>query len=275
MATIQEIKGKSGKITYRAQVRKKGFPPQSENFDRKTDARKWAVSIEAAMEERRFRNVAQAKKRTVAELIDRYIENVLPKKPKSASIQKSQLLWWKQQLGMLTLADLTPDLFVDCRDKLAKKEVPSGALMSPATVNRYLAVMSHALNIAVKEYRWLPDSPMRDVSKLPEPKGRVRFLSDDERKRLLDACRDYDNPHLYVIVILAISTGMRKGEIMNLTWDDVDLEKKVIILQDTKNKERRAVPLVGRALELITELRSKRSNETDLLFPGKKPDKDS
>lgn len=273
MANIQERKGKAGKVTYKVQVRKKGFPPQTRTFSRKTDARKWATSVEAAMEERRFRNLAEAKRRTVGELVDRYIENVLPKKPRSARSQKQQLLWWKDQLGPMTLADLSADLIVDCRDKLARRIVPSGKRISAASVNRYLAVLSHALSIAVREYRWLPDSPMRDVSKLQEPKGRVRFLSDGERERLLKACREYANPYLYVIVVLAISTGMRKGEIMTLTWDDVDLDKGTIILNDTKNKERRAIPLVGKAQELVSELRSKRSNESDLLFPGNKPER--
>jgi len=74
-------------------------------------------------------------------------------------------------------------------------------------------------------------------------------------------------------VLLALSTGMRRGEILSLTWDDLDPERRTIILQDTKNKERRAVPLVGVAYRLLRDLRKSRSNESDLLFPGSDPER--
>ena len=87
MAYIEERKDKEGKSRYRVQVRKRGVPLQTATFERKTDAKRWAQSVEAAIDERRFQNVAQAKRRTVAELIDRYIESVLPRKPKSIEAQ--------------------------------------------------------------------------------------------------------------------------------------------------------------------------------------------
>ena len=61
-----------------------------------------------------------------------------------------------------------------------------------------------------KEWGWLEESPMRKVSKPREPRGRKRFLSDDERQRLLDACRASDSRYLYTVVVLALSTGARK-----------------------------------------------------------------
>ncbi len=275
VAYIQERKDSGGKARYRVQVRKKGYPLQTATFTRKTDAKNWAKCTEAAIEERRYRNVAQAKKRTVAELIDRYIENVLPKKPRSARTQKQQLLWWREQLGLLILADLTADLIADCRDKLAKRTVSTGKQISPGSVNRYMAALSHVLTIAVKEFKWLPDSPMRDVSKMPEPKGRVRFLSEGERNRLLEACRESESRHIFVVVMLALSTGMRKGEILNLTWDDVDMERRTIVLHDTKNQERRAVPLAGKAYDLVLDLQGSRSSHSNYLFPSSVPDRPS
>lgn len=73
---------------------------------------------------------------------------------------------------------------------------PAGKPFSPATVNRYLAPVSHALRIAVKEWGWLDDSPLHGVQRPSEPDGRVRFLSDDERDRLLAACQASTNPWL-------------------------------------------------------------------------------
>ena len=273
MAYIQQRIGKDGKLSYRVQVRKKGYPVQTATFTRKTDAKNWAQSTEAAIEERRYRNVAQAKRHTVGELIDKYLDDYLPRKPRSEAVQRPQLIWWQKQIGTFTLADLTPDIIVEHRDKLAKRILPTGRQISPSTVNRYMAALSHVLAIAVKELRWLPDSPMRDVSKFKEPKGRVRFLSDEERDRLLQACRDSDNRYLLTIVVLALSTGMRKNEILSLTWAVVDLDRQQITLHETKNQERRSVPLVGRAYEMVRELADKADGQSPLLFPGRNPSK--
>ena len=106
--------------------------------------------------------------------------------------------------------------------------------------------------------------------KISKPKisnGRTRFLNDDEKERLHQACRESESKGLYPIVILALSTGMRRGEIMNLKWSDVDLVKGSILLQATKNGERRYIPLLGKALEL---LRAKYSTQAadSLIFPA-------
>jgi integrase len=139
---------------------------------------------------------------------------------------------------------------------------------SPSTVVRYLAVLSHAFTMAVKEWCWMDDNPMRRVTKPKEPRGRVRFLSDEERLLLLAACKEAQCPYLYSVVVLALSTGMRYGEVLNLRWCDVDLVKARIILQDTKNGERRNVPLTGHAYGQIDMLSKLRRMDTDLLFPN-------
>jgi integrase len=97
-------------------------------------------------------------------------------------------------------------------------------------------------------------SPMRKVTKPREPRGRVRFLADDERNRLLFACDASACRELKQIVVLALSTGMRLGEILNLSWDDVDLNKRFLILHETKNGERRRVALAGRAFDGLRDM---------------------
>jgi len=139
---------------------------------------------------------------------------------------------------------------------------------SPATVVRYMAALSHAFTIAVNDWQWLEDSPMRKVKKLKESRGRVRFLDDGERTELLTACKESSNPWLYPCVILALSTGMRQGELMGLKWQDVNLKDGYLILHETKNGERRRVPLAGLGLELLREHAKVRRLDTDLLFPG-------
>ncbi|MCZ6574864.1 MAG: site-specific integrase [Gammaproteobacteria bacterium] len=271
MAYIQQRVTIDGRTRYRALVRLKGHPAQTATFERKTDARRWAQQTEAAIREGRHFKSSEAKRHTLAELVDRYVRNVLPNKPKSLRIQTQQLAWWKEQIGNYTLADVTPALVAECRDRLARGITPQKQQRSPATVNRYMAVLSHAFTIAVKEWGWLDDSPMRRVTKPRESTARVRFLTDDERIRLLQACEDSKNPHLYTVVVLALSTGARKSEIINLGWKDVDLNRGIIVLHETKNRERRALPLTGRALALIKELSKVRRLDTDLLFPGHDP----
>ena len=256
-------------IGFRARVRIKGFPPQTAVFQRLTDARRWAQQTEAAIREGRHFKTTEAKRHTVEELIDRYIRDVIPqKKPNTQGTQKAQLQWWKKQIGAYLLSNVTPPLLAECKDRLAFIDEERKVARSPSTVVRYLAVLSHAFTMAVKERCWMDDNPMRRVTKPKEPRGRVRFLSDDERLRLLEACQLAQCPYLYAVVVLALSTGMRHGEIMNLRWNDVDLAKGRIILQDTKNGERRNVPLTGHAFEQIEKLSKIRRIDTDLIFPN-------
>ncbi|MCB1820422.1 MAG: site-specific integrase [Candidatus Competibacteraceae bacterium] len=210
----------------------------------------------------------------MADLIDRYARDVFPRKaPRNAKVQAAQLTWWKDYIGHHPLADITPPLVAEWRDKLVNG-YPGTERRGPATVNRYLAALSHCLTVAVKEYQWLPDNPLRKVAKPPEPRGRVRFLSDEERTRLLTACEASANPFLYPVVVLAISTGMRQGEIMRLEWRDVDLQRGWIVLRQTKNGEQRGIPLMGKARALLQEhARLRKRLDTPLLWPGREPQK--
>lgn len=111
------------------------------------------------------------------------------------------------------------------------------------------------------------DTPFRRVSRPREPRGRVRFLSDEERDRLLAACRDSQNPHLYTIVVLALATGARKGELLGLRWLDVSLAQSRVTFHDTKNRDTRSVSLSGPALALLRDHTKVRRLDTDLVFP--------
>lgn len=263
MASINKHIADDGKTTYRVRVRLKGYPIQTATFNRLTDAKDWAKRTESAIKEGRHFKTAEAKKHTLGELIDRYIKDVLPSKPKQIKDQGHQLGWWKEKIGTYLLSDVTTPLIVECRDSLSESR-------SPATVTRYMAALSHAFTIAVNEWQWLEDSPMRKVKKPKEPRGRVRFLDDDERQNLLATCQASSNKQLYLCVILALSTGMRQGELMRLKWPNANLKDGYIILHETKNGERRRVPLSGLALSLLQEHAKIRRMDTNLLFPSNK-----
>jgi len=115
----------------------------------------------------------------------------------------------------------------------------------------------------------MENSPMRKVRKPREGKARVRFLSDEERTRLLKTCTESSNPYLYPVVVLALSTGMRQGEIMGLTWNVVDLHKGRAVLHETKNGESRPVAITGHALDQLKELSKVRRIDSKLLFPSR------
>lgn len=269
MATVTKRTNKDGSTSYKVEVRLKGTKPQRATFARKTDARKWAQDTESAIRDGRHFKTAEAKRHTFADMVDRYIRDVLPGKPKSQAKQTQQLTWWKAQLGTYTLADVTPPLIAETRDKLANTITRRGNPTSPATVVRYLAALSHCYSVAVSEWQWIDDSPTRKVKKPTEPRGRVRFLSDEERERLLHACRESNSPDLYLAVVLALSTGARRMEVLTLRWGQVDFSRCVAVLHDTKNKERRVLPLAGAALDLLRERSRVRRLDTDLVLPGR------
>jgi integrase len=272
MANIEKRLSSSGKLSYRALIRRKGYPTESATFERLTDARDWAQKTEAAMKDKRYFKSAESKKHTVANLIDRYLKRLEQHNTNRYADVKSPLHWWKEELGYCVLADLSKTLVTEKIEKLASKRVTlkdgSEKRISPARVNRYIAALSHACTIAVNEWEWLEYHPLHKVSKMKEPRGRVRFLDDDERKRLVTACQQSKCPCLYTVVILALSTGARFSEIMNLTWPDVDLNRKAITLHETKNNERRVLPLAGHALELIKGHKKVQHIDSDLVFPS-------
>jgi integrase len=267
MAYIQKRVRKNGRASYRALVRIKGFPARSATFDKSSDAIKWGQEREAEFRlNRHFGFTPENINRTLSKVIDHYLSQVLLHK-KDIARQTIQLNWWKSQIGSLRLCDISPSTFSECRQILQRGNTHYGTPRSAATVNRYLAAISHVYTIAWREWNWINHNPVLNIKKLKEPRGRVRFLNEQERQRLLDNCNESRSLFLYPIVVLALSTGMRRGEILGLKWRDVDFDTKRIVIQETKNGERRAVPLVGTALQLIEKLKiNARDSKDDYIF---------
>lgn len=139
---------------------------------------------------------------------------------------------------------------------------------SGATLNRYLVALA-ALYTWAKRQRLVPrgfDAPARHVEKHKESRGRVRYLSDDERQRLLAACRASVWPRLYVFVLMALTTGARRGELLGLRWCDLDLERAEAILEDTKNGDRRILVLLPQVVEELQHFMPKDGTESKALL---------
>ncbi|PCJ95133.1 MAG: integrase [Zetaproteobacteria bacterium] len=269
MASIQKRTSKSGDVSYRVQVRLKGHPTETASFERLTDARKWGQHTEAAIREGRHFKTSEAKKHTMADTIERYIKEVLAHRDNPVN-QITYLKYWKDVLGDYRLCDISAALIVEHRNALVGMTNKYGRSIGTATANRYSQALGHVYTVAMKEWEWVETNPVEKVSKYKETRGRVRFLSDDERVSLLTACKETNNPHLYNIVVLALSTGARKMEIIGLRWQDIDFERELIILHKTKNDERRVIPLQGLALELLQEHSKVRNLHCDFVFPSKK-----
>jgi integrase len=261
MATIEKRTTQDGDTSYRVKIRLQGFPPESATFERLTDARAWSAKTEADM--KAGRHFGQSKRHTFNQLADEYAPHA-----KDAR----RLDYWRELLGPERLDAITPARIAKGRDTLLseetrRKDAATGELKMRAgsTVNRYLAALSSCLAYGVKELQWLERNPMERVRKPAENKGRVRFLSDEERTRLLNACRPHAD--LYLAVVLSLTTGARRGEIMSLRFGQIDFGRQIISLEETKNGDRRALPLVGEAFALLQERAKVRSLSDDRIFP--------
>jgi integrase len=282
MASIRERIDSSGKKSYHVQIRIKGFPPQTQTFDNKTEGKHWASRIETEIRAGRYMPHAVSQRHTMRELLEDYKSKVLiPFKPKEARTQGPQIDWWIEKLGNYSLADITPAAIAKCRDELLTTPIgtENKKLRAPATVIRYMAGLSQAFKVAVNEWQWMPESPMAKVSKPKVNNERLRHLSADEQTRLLDAAKLSANAYVHTILVLALSTGMRYSEIMTLRWGDVLIEDTdeigLILLEKTKNGERRGVPLVRNAFAAIKSMRVAHATSnndqidgTALLFPS-------
>ncbi len=265
MASVQgrtwiDQEGKQ-RTSYRVQIRRRGFPPVTATFERKTDATKWAGETEADMSRRRYFPQHEAERHTLAELVDRQLASVKVDRPHDYDRQRVILDWWKAKLGEYSLSAVTPEVIGRYRDLLQTEDG-----MSPGTVNRYLSVLSKSYSNAIREWHWVSDNPLVRVTKKKEPKGLVRYLSDGERAALLKACRESKFRPLYLIVLFALTTGMRRGELLGLRWSDVDLERRVAVLHNTKNGDRRSVPIVPEVAELLRDHGRVRRLDNDFVF---------
>ena len=284
MASIQRLLSPlTGRISYRVQIRLRGHPSQSGSFRNRKDAERWASSIESGIREGRYFPHALARRTSFATLAERYAGSVLADARPARRINAGRhIAWWLDRLGTLSLAEITPDHIVQGRDALSSQpytrakasHVKDGATApatyrrSGATVNRYLATLSHMFTTAMREWRLIDRNPMADISKKKEARGRTRFLRDEERAALLVACARSAWPALYTLVLLAISTGARRGELIHLQWTDMSLNppSPEAIIHCTKNGDPRRLPLVGKALESLRALQTANGGASSFVF---------
>ena len=193
------------------------------------------------------------------DLRERYMEFHSRRTKAAGSISRDEYSFKQLEKSFtgMRLKELTPMRISEYKERRRK----DGA--TEATLAKELQLLRNALNIAMREWEWIETTPFLKV-KIEVPKNAIeRYLTPAEEEALLKACPDW----LKDIVLFAINTGMRRGEILSLRWPQVDLERKVVTLLKTKNKEKRSVPVNAKVYELLKGKVTKRSN-SGLVFPS-------
>ncbi len=226
-----------------------------------TDDRRLAQAIEAKIRaeiaEGKFFDKPVGQSKTFKDMMEKFMQEHAPKVSKNmqksyASSLKHLATFW----GNSKLSDIKPKLISEYKVLRKNKGI------KPATINRELAMLSKAFNLAVKEWEWIRDNPVSRVPKEKENNERDRWLNAEDEKRLLENSSSW----LKEIIIFSLHTGLRIGELLSLEWNRVNLFRKTIIIQKSKNGKPRTVPLNQIALEILAQKSKTRSIKNDLVF---------
>ncbi len=259
MAYIQKVRRKKG-IVYRVYIKKAGFNRISKTFDTKRLAVQFVNSIES--DRNKLLAYTQAKSQTVLSII---IDGYLKKEYKGSRLndEKHKLDYWINALRDKPIINITT---ADINDAIST--LPSH--LKNATINRYLAAISVVFSYACREYG-LQLNPARQIALLPENNRRTRYLSKAERTRLFEASRASKWDKLYLLVLTAITTGARRGELLGLRWIDIDFDRRTAHVSSTKNGEPKVLPLTD---SVIQEMQKFNHYHNVLIFNSElKPEK--
>ncbi len=275
MASIVKRTNSKGEIIgWQAKIRRDGYPSQSKTFNTKAEAEAWARAQESEMDRGAWRDRSKADTTTLYKLLERYAKDVAPTKRGAATEILRLKTLMRDSLSKHKLSALSPLVVADWRDR----RLHAGAAGS--TVNRELNIISAVMNWARRELMIEVENPVSAIRRPPQGQARDRRLENDEEERLLEALGDHSgqdkredgkkyrqgsrNPWLRPVVQFALETAMRRGELLSLTWDNVDTKRQVALLPLTKNGEARAVPLSSRAIAVLEGLRQERDGATPL-----------
>ncbi len=200
------------------------------------------AKIKVQIAEGRYFETREEQERTFGEMMDRYLkERAVLKAPKSHLRDRQALNHLLPVFGERVLAEVAPKLLAGYK---AQRRIEGAA---PATVNKELQLVRHAFNVAMREWEWCRENPMHRVSMERVHNEIDRWLTTDEEQRLLQA----SSPWLCEIIMFAMNTGMRQGEILNLQWQDVDFARGILMVMRSKNGTRRVIPLNAKVYELL------------------------
>lgn len=233
---------------WRAQIRRKGWKNISKTFRTKAAAERWAREVEQDMDTRTWVDEDAQAPKTLKALLIRYLDQVAVKKKGYEEEQYRLKTAIDDPMSTIPLERLTPSMLASWRDKRLET-------VSNSTVRKDIAILSFAIGYAIREWGVvIKTNPLDNISRPPASKPRDRRLQEDEYERLMQAFATCRNLWIKPLVQFAIETAMRRGEILQLTWDNVNLRARTAFLPETKNGESRAVPLSEKALAIVQAL---------------------
>ena len=243
MASIRRRNGK-----YQVQIRV-GSYSRSQSFHKLNDAKSWARKEEELAQQRRYLG-SKYEPCNLAEILVRYLRDVTPYKQscETERIVLQALLkenWVNGPLPLLNAAAIA-----EYRERRL-------ASVKPATLKRQLNIVRHACATAEREWDWL--SPLSLLQRVKLPKNTehvVRRITVTDEQALINAAKESRTKNLSELLILAIETAMRRGELLALGWQDIDFERRELLVRRSKNGKSRTIPLTARVHTTLANLNS-------------------
>ena len=234
---------------WQGRIRRRGYPDITKTFETKADAEKWARALESEIDKGQFSSVSEAQRNTLGDLIARYLAEVTPTMKGAAEDTIRLKAIMRKPIARWSMANLSAARIAAYRDERLK-EVSSG------TVIRELAYLSAIINHARREWGINVPNPVQMVRKPQSPQARSKVLTDEEISKLLQALEPTGRRSHWTkpAVQLALATAMRRGELLSLKWEHIDLQGRTAFLPDTKNGDSRTVPLSSVAVQVLAEL---------------------
>lgn len=233
----------------------------TETTDKKL-AEKIHAKVLSEITENKWFDRLPGEEKTLNEMMDKYmkVHSAINKSPSTYQREKSTVKHLKSYFGDKIVSRIRPRDIVAYKDKRREDGV------SPKTINNELILLGHAFTIAMNEWEWVNSNPARMVSKEKVRNSRTRWLNAAEEKKLLKASPLW----LSEIIVFALHTGLRRGEILNLKWSDLDLQRRTLTIYEQKNGSVDTLPINEVVTNLLIEKNKFRSINCDYVFLNKK-----
>jgi len=247
--------------SYRVRIHRKDNKPISRSFKTELEALQWLKKTEAQLELGLYQDEVKSHI-TLGVPFEEAVEKYIPThsvhkgnhKTEAGILRILSLRWQGRNLNAISKQDIV----------LLKEELLAKG-RAASTVNHYLNALSQLYQIAINEWGLKLTNPISGIKRMSEPQGRMKRLSFEAETALLSCCYQLNLDYLADIIVVAIETGMRCGEILSMRWEDVDFINRRVLLRHTKNGDSRQVPLTSRAKGVFERLTSQ--NNHDLVFP--------